>query len=146
LSSRDYLTNRDPVFEAILNYKETKPLADQLLGILNSNAGNHFEAMRAVLQEFKRKPEHKFYDTEKELGELGYKLLDMKKPHEATEILKLNAEFHPTSATAYRSLAEACEQNDEPAQAIENYKRALEFEGAENIRFWLKQKIKGDRQ
>ena len=142
LSSDDYLTNRDPVFEAILRYSEVESITNKLLEILNAKAPDHYGAMNAYVRSFQARPEHKFYDTEKELTDLGSELQDMKRANEAIDVLKLNAELHPTSSNAYRNLAEIYEQNGHPDQASENYLKSNELEKRPNLKFWLRQKIR----
>ena len=101
--------------------------------------------MERLVREFQARPEHKFYDVERDLADLGNKLGDMKRARDGIEILKLSVEFNPTSAASYRTLAEAYEQNGDSTKAAENYEKALQFEKVENIRFWLTQKVRIQR-
>ena len=59
------------------------------------------------------------------LNTLGYKLLYRNKVSEAIEILKLNVEAFPNSASAYDSLAEAYAIHADRELAIANYKKSL---------------------
>jgi len=68
-----------------------------------------------------------YYLTEREVNDLGYKLLAMKKVGEAIEIFKLNVAAYPQSSNVYDSLGEAYLTAGDREQAIKNYRRSLEL-------------------
>jgi CubicO group peptidase (beta-lactamase class C family) len=64
---------------------------------------------------------------ESELNALGIELLELKRPKDAIEVLKLNAEMFPYSFNVYDSLGEAYYADGNTEQALANYKRSLEI-------------------
>lgn len=67
---------------------------------------------------------------ESELNKLGYQLIQMGKVQDALEVLKLNADEFPNSANVYDSLGEAYMFSGNNGLAIENYKKSLELNPA----------------
>ena len=64
---------------------------------------------------------------ENNLNDMGYALLDAKKPEDAIEIFKMNAKLNPTSWNAYDSLADAYERTGNKKLAIENYEKSVKL-------------------
>ncbi len=91
------------------------------------------EGVEAAVKQYheltKNQPEsHNF--QERELNNLGYKLLEEKRFKEAIAVLQLNVEAYPSSANVYDSLGEAYMLNGDKALAIKNYEKSLELEPA----------------
>src|SRR5205814_2563108 len=64
------------------------------------------------------------YDfSERQLNDLGYRLMQMKRMRDAIEIFKLNVEMFPQGFNTYDSLAEAYMENGDKKLAIQNYKK-----------------------
>ena len=84
--------------------------------------------IEAAIAEYRQRKAAGFgglFVSEGDLNMLGYKLLNMKKIAEATEILKLVVESWPQSANAYDSLGEAYMLGGDTTRAIENYEKSL---------------------
>ena len=64
---------------------------------------------------------------ERELNNLGYRLLRKNKFKEAIRIFQLNVEAYPKSANTYDSLAEGYMDGGENALAIANYQKSLQL-------------------
>lgn len=64
---------------------------------------------------------------EDELNSLGYQLIRRKKFADAIRIFQLNLETYPKSSNAFDSLAEAYMDAGDKAQAIANYRKAIEL-------------------
>lgn len=64
---------------------------------------------------------------EGELNSLGYRLIRQKKFAEAIRIFQLNIKAYPQSSNAYDSLAEGYMDNGDKAQAIANYRKAIQL-------------------
>jgi predicted membrane protein DUF2306 len=64
---------------------------------------------------------------ERELNDLGYKLIRANKFKEAIRIFQLNVEAYPKSANTYDSLAEGYMDNGEKALAVANYEKSLQL-------------------
>lgn len=80
-----------------------------------------------------------FFFAERELNDLGYYLMKYDKIDEAIEIFKLNIEYYPASSNVYDSMGEAYMKNGDSGLAIENYKKSLDLNPAnENAREMLK--------
>jgi dienelactone hydrolase len=88
---------------------------------------NGVDAAIAQYRDLKNSKADWYAFEERELNDLGYRLLAAGKGHEAVSIFKLNAETFPNSANAYDSLGEACELTGERDLAIKSYQRSLEL-------------------
>ena len=64
---------------------------------------------------------------ERELNDLGYRLIRKNKFKEAIRIFQLNVEAYPNSANTYDSLAEGYMDNGENALAVANYEKSLQL-------------------
>jgi hypothetical protein len=64
---------------------------------------------------------------ERELDDLGFRLLGNKRPDEAIRILELNAEVYPISWYVYDSLGDVYMRTGNRERAIKNYRRSLEL-------------------
>jgi hypothetical protein len=122
LSFEDYRNNRDPALEAILSYRTTSPLAEQLERVLDRGGlALAIESHRA----YKADPRNRYVDTETALNGLGYRLLEQQRLREAVAIFRLNAGDHPDSWNVYDSLAEAYLKAGQTDLAIRNYERSV---------------------
>ena len=65
---------------------------------------------------------------EGELDSLGYQLIHKKKFGQAIRILQLNVEAYPRSSNAYDSLGEATMDDGNKAQAIADYRKAIQLD------------------
>jgi tetratricopeptide (TPR) repeat protein len=84
------------------------------------------------------------YDfRERELNELGYKLIADKKFKEAIAVFQLNVEVYPASSNVYDSLGEAYMLNGEKPLAIKNYEKSLELDPANGNAVEMLKKLKG---
>ncbi len=69
------------------------------------------------------------FDNPAELNRLGYKLLELKKNHEAIKIFQLATTEFPDNANLYDSLGEAYLINKNYDLALKNYTKAIELGG-----------------
>ena len=83
-------------------------------------------ARLAVLDLIKTKNE-KYYVSEYELNLLGYRYLAEKNRAPALAAFNLAVELYPDSWNVYDSLGEACLAGGDTAQAIKNYRKALQL-------------------
>ncbi len=70
--------------------------------------------------------------SEESVNSAGYQLLYAKKLPDAIRIFQLNVELHPQSWNVYDSLAEGYMNNGDKQPAIQNYKKSLELNPANN--------------
>jgi CubicO group peptidase (beta-lactamase class C family) len=85
------------------------------------------EAGIAEYRELKTKQPATYDFAERELNELGYRLMGTGKVKEAVEIFKLNVEAYPQAFNTYDSLGEAYMNMNERVLAVSNYKKSLEL-------------------
>ena len=122
LSFEDYRSNRDPALQAVLSYRNTPPLDEQLEQALRRGGLDvALERHRA----YKADPRHRYLDTEADLNRLGYRLLEQRRLKEAIAIFQLNAGDYPDSWNVYDSLAEAYLKGGDADLAIRNYERSV---------------------
>ena len=122
LTSEDYKMNRDPVFQAILDYAPGTGIRDIVAEFARTK---DLAAFLTKYKAFRSDPKNKYSNTEAGMNTLGYRLLGDKKVNEAIEVFKLNTEAYPTSANVWDSLAEAYLTNGNKEQAIANYEKAV---------------------
>jgi len=89
------------------------------------------DGIATALHEYQllKKQHPDLYDfREKQLGELGGRLLREGYPKDAVEIFQLNVTAYPSSAGAYDRLADAYLVAGNKSLAIANYKKALQLD------------------
>ena len=79
--------------------------------------------------------------TEAEINLAGYTLLGQKKVEQAIALFQRNVKAHPESWNVYDSLAEAYAVQGDKAQAIANYRRALELVKQEEQRTRIQEEL-----
>jgi CubicO group peptidase (beta-lactamase class C family) len=83
------------------------------------------------------------YDfSPRELNAVGYQLLRTGRVADAVEIFKLNVEMFPKDGNAYDSLGEAYLARGDTALAIENYRKSLELDPANDNAVKVLEKLK----
>jgi len=80
----------------------------------------------AADQTFRREAQRRH--SENDLNDWGYQLLASGDKRTAVDVFKLNTSLHPKSANTYDSLAEGYETLGDKAQAIANYRLALQLD------------------
>lgn len=121
-SSEDYRTNRDPGMDAILNYSPKKSLTEVIDEALTKGG---VELAVKSFRDFMAQPAHRYVGTEQPLLEGGQRLLNEKKPEQALELFKLNAEANPHSFRSYFALGEAYARTGNKELAILNLEKSL---------------------
>ncbi len=125
MTFEDYRNNRDPVMEAILNYRPQPPLTEQLKPLF---IDEKFNKARQLAIGYRDNPRHRFDNFEDQINRLGYTLMNEQNRNVALQTFKLNVELYPNSANCYDSLAECYWKQGELDLAIKNYERALEMD------------------
>ena len=125
MTFEDYRHNRDPVMEAILNYRPQPPLTEQLKPLF---IDEKFKKARQLAIGYRDNPRHRFDNFEDQINRLGYTLMNEQNRNAALQTFKLNVELYPNSANCYDSLAECYWKQGELDLAIKNYERALEMD------------------
>lgn len=116
------------------SFDDRKPIAEVLAAAIAS--GDIADAVRQY-RELKATAPATYNFDEGELNSLGYKLIAAKKFKEAIGIFRLNTEAFPRSGNAFDSLAESYVHDGDNAQAVANYRKALQLDprnrGAEQM-------------
>lgn len=118
----DYRNNRDPVMEAILNYRPRPALTEQLKPLF---IDEKLAQARQLATAYLDNPQHKYDSFEDQINRLGYTLMNEQNRDAALQTFKLNVELYPDSANCYDSLAECYWKRGKLDLAIENYEHAL---------------------
>jgi len=90
-------------------------------------ASSGMDAAVNQYQELKATSAANYRFDERELNDLGYRLIRKNKFKEAIRIFQLNVEAYPNSANTYDSLAEGYMDNGENALAVANYEKSLQL-------------------
>lgn len=123
LTSEDYRTNRDPMMEAVFNYKPRPLLMDSLLEIFLKQG---LEAALKHYREFKADPMNAYANRVFHLRLAGRRLMNVHQRFaDAVEIFKFNVAEHPLSAEALFLLGDGYERAGDLKQAIANYEKSL---------------------
>jgi CubicO group peptidase (beta-lactamase class C family) len=101
------------------------------LGLTLADHGG--SAAVAQYHELKRSSPNGYTFDERALPQLGSLLLQKGRNSDAITILKLNVEEFPKSVVAHDSLGEAYAKDDQKAQAVASYHRALELDPKDQI-------------
>ncbi|HEX6434323.1 MAG TPA: hypothetical protein VFZ87_08760 [Gemmatimonadales bacterium] len=122
LGSDDYRNNVDPALKAVLAHRPEPSVASRMAEALGT--GRTAEAVRRY-RAYRADPRHRYADTQTQLNDLGYRLLEQKRFDAAIAILQLNAAEYPRSANVYDSLGEAYLRAGRRALAVTNYRKSL---------------------
>jgi len=127
-TNSEYLSRLSDSIAKIIYNQPYEPPKISIIPVLSKTiAEKGIEAGIAQYRELKAKQSATYDFAEPELNRLGYQLLRTGKAKEAIEIFKLNVEAYPQSSNPYDSLAEAYMTINERELAIQNYKKAVEF-------------------
>jgi tetratricopeptide (TPR) repeat protein len=125
ISSSDYFSGRDPVIQAVIDYKPGNTISELIKSATERDSlGDFAERYRKI----KADPQSKYVDSEAAINRLGYDLLARKRTADAVEIFKLNVEFYPSSANVYDSLGDALVAAGLSDEAIKSYEKALSID------------------
>ena len=124
LSFDDYKKGIDPAMIAIMNYKSTGSIDEQLRSMVM--AGKYDEAVAAA-KKYLEDPLHRYYkdDLETKVNDFGYRLLNQNKFEQANKVLQMNVQLFPESANVYDSYAESWWKLGNKEEAIRYYKMAI---------------------
>ncbi|MDF2178800.1 S41 family peptidase [Aliiglaciecola sp. CAU 1673] len=125
LSFTQFQANQDPVLEAALNFPGLVDFDAEILAILDGKAYQHQDFV-AQFRQFKAQLSNRYRDTETNINDLGYFLIEQGKLKEANALFAYNVEDYPDSANALDSLAESFLLLGDKQQAIHYYQVALE--------------------
>ncbi len=125
LSSTDYINGKDPVLDAVIDYRS---YAYELMASLRSHYQKKEYALAVKLTEdFFNDPKTQYTTIRNQMNALGYEYInsDIKT---ALEIFKLNVKLYPKCANCWDSLGEAYFTAGDFKKSIENYQKAVDLE------------------
>ena len=125
LSFDDYRSGRDPVVQAVLDYKDGTLISEL---IQSSTAAGSLGDFSQRYRKAKADTRSRYFDSEAAMNRLGYDLLAKKRTADAVEIFTLNVDFYPSSANAYDSLGDALVAAGRTDEAIKSYEKALSID------------------
>jgi tetratricopeptide (TPR) repeat protein len=125
LSWEDYRSGRDPVFQAVLDYKPGTAISELIQA---AKEGGSLADFAQRYRKAKADPRSRYVDSEAAVNALGYDLLAKKRAADAVEVFKLNVEFYPSSANVYDSLGDALVAAGRTEEAIASYEKTLTIE------------------
>jgi tetratricopeptide (TPR) repeat protein len=125
LSFDDYRSGRDPMLQAVLDYKPGTTISE-LIQVASEGAslGDFSQRYRKI----KADPRSRYVNSEAAMNTLGYNLLAKKRAADAVEVFKLNVEFYPSSANVYDSLGDGLVATGRSDDAIKSYEKALSID------------------
>jgi uncharacterized protein len=128
----DQLLNKEKFKEAIEVYEESAKIYPEIiinvvqLAIAYYRDQNKYMSIKYCNVLKKAHPEYANY-FERQINDLGYRLIALKNNDEALEAFKFNVEVFPDSWNAFDSLAEAYMKVNNKKLAIENYEKSLKI-------------------
>lgn len=121
----DYLANRDPAIDAILDWDRRVTLADRVLASLGRG---DIDAADAAVREWSAEPANRYARATAQLNALGYRLLRARRAEEALAVFRLNVRMHARYANGWDSLGAALLEAGRREEALRAYRRALHLD------------------
>jgi dienelactone hydrolase len=118
--------NGVPAHMMLAETRHAEPLPPSRAGLAAALAQRGFSQAHAAYQEAQKR-DPKFTLSEADLKSWGYGLLGKNSAAEAVGIFTLWTILYPDDWDAFDSLAEACEQRKDTAQAIKHYRRSVQL-------------------
>ncbi len=106
-SIADYLTNRDPVLEAALNFKGSDFIRDPIQYLTELFMAGKMEELQRESIRLVNDPQYSEVPFEQAFNQAGYSLLDSGQTEQALWVFRLITQLFPESAYALYSLADA---------------------------------------
>jgi len=124
MSYADYTGNNDPAMNAVLQYRNSKPLIPTLASF--AEAGRFDDALRYA-KEYMEDPLHRFGKDriEPDINQEGYNQMNARNMKTANLLFRLNVELFPESANALDSYAESFMNMGNNEEAIKYYEQAI---------------------
>jgi hypothetical protein len=124
MSSEDYRTKHDPVYETAIRRATGTSLAKRLrdLGDTGDTTG-----VRDRIGSYRNNDENKYRNIEADVNAAGYELLRSGETNAAVTVFTVNTQMFPKSGNTWDSLGEALEKAGKRDEAIAAYRKALEL-------------------
>ena len=125
-SIADYLANRDPVYETVVDYKPSTLAADLERLI---TAGDSARA-ESLVRSYAADPLNKFNGAAAIVNAVGYRFLRAGDRARALAVFRMNVRVHPNYTNGWDSLGEAYAETGDVANAIKAFEVVLQREPA----------------
>ena len=120
-----YRAGKDEALVAIFKDRNSPSLADLLMHAAGEGGA---DAIENAHRKFKADNPDRWFTTESEVNNAGYRLMGADDMESAIEVFRLNAESYPESANCLDSWAEACLASGDHKKALELYQKAIEVD------------------
>lgn len=149
MSFDEYKTNKDPVLDACLNFKDSAVVTDPFRYLQDLFMARKFNELEVEAKKMVADPRYRYINFEAKLNDAGYRLLNDAQTEGALYVFGLNTRLFPQSANAWDSYAEAYWKAGQIDKAIEYYNKAIEIDPngdtGKNAREMLK-RIKAEKR
>ena len=126
---RDYVNNRDPALELVLQRAGSFPTIEE--SILSGLQRSGLEGAVEAYKNFTADPVHRYFsDAENRINALGYSLIEQGRLPDAIAVFKVNTKAYPLSFNTWDSLGEAYADAAQYDEAIAAYKESLRLNPA----------------
>ena len=129
LSSDDFLENRDPVLEMVLNFRDEEFILDPMDHLTALFMKGDIETLKSEAFRLSRDERYQFFDFESRFTEVGERLQNSGQIQEALFVCQLNTELFPDSAKSWAGLAGALQESGNIQEARNAAEKALSLCG-----------------
>ncbi len=127
LSFDDYRRNHDPMLAAVLNWKPTPSLTENVKVLVQKGSA---DKAYEIAQQYISDPQRRYVasDMENKLNNLGYDFMGRNEVTKASEVFRINMKLFPESANTYDSYGESLWKLGKTEEAERYYKKALQMD------------------
>ena len=127
-SFQEFVENKDPVLEAILQFDSEGFIKDPMSHFTNLFLAGKIDQLKEDAVNMVNDPKYSFFDFEGEFNDTGYTLLGRNQIQEALFVFQMVTQLFPESANAWDSLAEGHWKAGDLDNARKYYKKAIEMD------------------
>lgn len=127
LSFEDYMTNADPVLQAVLDFSG-EFILDPMRYLTDLYLSGNMEKLMSESERIVNDPQYKFFDFEGEFNSTGYNLMRSGQIETAIAVFDFVVQFFPESANAWDSRAEGYWKAGQIEKAKEYYQKAISLD------------------
>lgn len=125
MSFEEFKTNKDPVLETALLFKDENFVLNPMEYFTNLFLTGQIEKLNKDAAIMVKDPKYRFFDFEGEFNKTGYNLLESNQIKEAIFVFTMITQLFPDSPNAWDSLAEGYLKAGDKNKATEFYNKAI---------------------
>lgn len=125
MSFEEFKTNKDPVLETALSFKDENFVLNPMEYFTNLFLTGQIEKLNKDAAIMVKDPKYRFFDFEGEFNKTGYNLLESNQIKEAIFVFTMITQLFPDSPNAWDSLAEGYLKAGDKNKATEFYNKAI---------------------